>query len=761
MKKLDIYGVPIGLNFNNQQIHKTSFGAIISLIVFIAFGFSFFSAGQELFYRSHPQIITSEQYVRNPQRMNFDKKQQTIMMGFSTTNSKYISDPSIIQVNATLSSVQNIYNETSQSYYKQTTQTPLKIRACQIEDIKVEKIKSFFNILPLNQMLCFDDNQEVYIEGDYAGDFYSRVDVVFNQCVNSTLSNSFVCQPQKNIDLALSNVSFLVYMIDKILDPSNFENPFDYQGINIQSQASNQHPIQYTAYFENYYIESDVGLVQQDIQTKRDFIFTGTDTTNIFNNPNIVMKFTMRPYKNKQLMMQRRYMKFTDLFAQLGGLLKFLTMIGFILSHPIAKLHLNKEIINSLFDFEFLSSDQQQCESKNSDQICVDFMNKENPQNLAKTPTNTNEKNLNPQSMQTVQNTSNQKVQQIHAKFQEILKNQNYSEKRQSKFNENISQIQLKANFDSHESENFSLGVSKFTQSQQYSPNRKKSLSNLISMQLKLQRPTQRQSIQLSENNNQVNEQQITENTQLYGQIISNIQRLLNPIKKFIKLSPFQYISYFFFSFSNKSQEDKTLIKKGIKKVQSRLDIQHILRKLQEIEKLKQIMLDQDQIKLFEILPRPVLNNNQDLTEKKQQNQFYEIKKKSYEEKVEEACSSLINILNKAKKSQRDIQLIQLLDSDVYNIILKSQLQHEKNYVLNENFRNYNENDEILEDKSQNHINQLPLKDSNISIKFQNQKQDLEMPSQKTETSDEIYGVNTDYYFNFYKKYKKNSLNIV
>ncbi|EAR82624.1 zinc knuckle protein, putative (macronuclear) [Tetrahymena thermophila SB210] len=748
MKNFDIYGVPVGVNFNNQQIHKTSFGAIISLFVFIAFGLQFYQTGQELFDRNNPQIITSEQYVRNPQRMDFDKKQQTLMMGFSTTSSKYISDPSIIQVNATLSTIKNVFNETSQSYSKQTTQIPLRIRACKIEDIQVGKLKSFFNLLPLNQMFCFDDNQEVFIEGDYSGDIYTRVDVVFNQCVNSTLNNSVVCQPQKKIDLALSNVSFLVYMIDKILDPSNFENPFDYQGINIQSQASNQHPIQYTAYFENYYIESDVGLIQKDVQKERDFIFTGTDNTIMYNNPNLVMKFTMRPYKNKQILMQRKYMKFTDLFAQLGGLLKFLTMIGFILAHPFAKLHLNKEIINSVFDFEFFSKD---CQKSG----IIQHLKQKNEQKIM----DTQEKNLSPQNIQTTQYQQNQNTEQMNLKLKQILKSKSPIEKRQSNFSRNFENFSQKANSDSEESHNFSLGISKLMQSQ-YSPMRK----NSVFRQIKVDRPIQRQlskSIQLSEGNNKVKEQQITENVQILGQIISNIQRLLNPIKEFIKLSPFQYISYFFFSHSKKSQEDKALIKEGIKKVQSRLDIQHILHKLQEIEKLKQIVLDQDQIKLFEILPRPVLSNSQQLTEQKQSNQYYETKKKTYEEKVEEACSSLINILNKPKKSQRDIQLIQLLDSNIYKIIQQSEQAQERNPpFMTEDFSSkYNQNDEILENNNQQQINTLRLKESNTLLKFQNQNQDLEMFSQKTEISDEI-GVKTDYYFNFYKKCNKNSLNI-
>ncbi|KAL4470928.1 hypothetical protein ABPG72_005962 [Tetrahymena utriculariae] len=296
IKNIDIYGVPIGVNLKNEQTYKTIFGAMMSLQRFILFGFYCYLPCQELFNKSNPQIVTSEEQVLNPQRMDFDKEKQIIMMGFSTAQSQLINDPTIFQVSATQSSVKNFQNETSKAYDKIQQNTLLRIRSCTIDDVKVEKVKCYFSNLKLNQLFCFDDDQEVYVEGDYSGDTYSRVDVSFTQCVNSTSNSQIVCKPQKQIDKVLSNISFLVYMMDKILNPSNFDTPFDIEGFNFLDQASNQQPQQYTAYFENYYIDSDVGIISQDIQKKRDFIFTRTDTTIIYNNPLLIMKFTMRPY---------------------------------------------------------------------------------------------------------------------------------------------------------------------------------------------------------------------------------------------------------------------------------------------------------------------------------------------------------------------------------------------------------------------------------------------------------------------------------
>ncbi|KAL4478685.1 hypothetical protein ABPG74_006920 [Tetrahymena malaccensis] len=196
--------------------------------------------GQDLIYKNNHQVITSEQYVLNPERMVFDNVQQVIMMGFSSPSSQYINDPSIIEVSAILSAIKKVLNLTTQQYDTVTQAFPLEVRSYSINDVKVEKVQDFFSKLPISSLFCFYDNQQIYVEGDYPGDFLSRIDVSFNQSVNSTKSVSVVCKPQKSIGKVLSNLSFLAYMMDKILDPSSYEQPFDYQGFNIQAQTSNQ-----------------------------------------------------------------------------------------------------------------------------------------------------------------------------------------------------------------------------------------------------------------------------------------------------------------------------------------------------------------------------------------------------------------------------------------------------------------------------------------------------------------------------------------
>ncbi|KAL4495280.1 hypothetical protein ABPG73_022325 [Tetrahymena malaccensis] len=561
IKQIDIYGIPVGVNFKNQQIYKTLLGALITVLITIIFVLQCYFSGQNLFQRNDPQVITSEQYVRNPERMNIDNKQQTIMMGLQLDLTNTIYDPSIIQVTAQQAIKNTTFNQTSQTNQTSFYLLPLKIRPCELKDVQNDEVSSFFKNLPLNKLFCFDDNQEIYIEGDYSGDIYSRIDVYFNQCANSTAVDSVICKPQEVIDKSLQNFSFLVYMIDKILDPRQFDQPFDYHGVNIITQASNKQSIQYTTYFENYYIESDIGLVNQDINLKRDFILAGTDTNIVYNTPNLVLQFTMRPQKNKQLMMQRKYTKITDLIAQLSGTLKLLTIVGFLLSYPFAKMNLRREMIDSIFDYEELES------YKNS-----------------------------------------QSIQQ------------------ESKSLQGQKQID-------HNSINF----------QQHYENRK---------------DVENQNIQFS----------------------NNVQE------------------------SNQTE--------------------------------------------------PVLRKSQSEAQKHYGNSYFDLKAKPDEEKVDEAYNSLMKIVKRQKKSQRDLQLIQLLDENIYLNLQNKGLLKRKNQSDENSLGQYSAKDEIIESNS---INQ-EIQESDIQTQEQciNQEQEVVISPFRIVFAEEGT-IKSDKYFKFKKKNIKNS----
>ena len=54
-------------------------------------------------------------------------------------------------------------------------------------------------------------------------------------------------------------------------------------------------------------------------------------------------------------------------------------------------------------------------------------------------------------------------------------------------------------------------------------------------------------------------------------------------------------------------QKKFELLREGENKIRERLDIFNVMKKLREIDKLKMLLLDKDQLTLFDNLPKPVL----------------------------------------------------------------------------------------------------------------------------------------------------------
>ncbi|EAS03086.2 transmembrane protein, putative (macronuclear) [Tetrahymena thermophila SB210] len=79
---------------------------------------------------------------------------------------------------------------------------------------------------------------------------------------------------------------------------------------------------------------------------------------------------------------------------------------------------------------------------------------------------------------------------------------------------------------------------------------------------------------------------------------------------KVLKMQFFDYFTFYLQCFKSIYSEKKKQIKYSKERVKERLDVVYIMQKLVEIDKLKMLVLNEDQIKLFEYLPKPIVHLN-------------------------------------------------------------------------------------------------------------------------------------------------------
>ena len=69
----------------------------------------------------------------------------------------------------------------------------------------------------------------------------------------------------------------------------------------------------------------------------------------------------------------------------------------------------------------------------------------------------------------------------------------------------------------------------------------------------------------------------------------------------------YEYLTYFFCP-CGKTRQKKETVTKAIAKIEERVDPVYILNKMLEIDKLKMVLLKPNQLRLFDFLPKPILN---------------------------------------------------------------------------------------------------------------------------------------------------------
>ncbi|KAL4483017.1 hypothetical protein ABPG74_019043 [Tetrahymena malaccensis] len=166
-----------------------------------------------------------------------------------------------------------------------------------------------------------------------------------------------------------------------------------------------------------------------------------------------------------------------------------------------------------------------------------------------------------------------------------------------------------------------------------------------------------------------------------------------------IKIQTREYLSYYFNCFKSDMSE---LVNFGTKQILGYTDICFIVNKLIELEKLKSVLLNEEQIQLFDFIPKPQINidlikklkmrrfkkiNQQTQTQKSptklfrtqdsmkndqtrnKQFNILSVQNKSNYEKAKEAQVAFNSIYrNQQKQSKIDMKLIQLLDQDLIDL---------------------------------------------------------------------------------------------
>jgi hypothetical protein len=179
---------------------------------------------------------------------------------------------------------------------------------------------------------------------------FSHLTFYLYQCENSTLNNN-ACYPQEIINKELNTFYFHIDSLDHYVDNNNHNQPVKSSRIVVDFPSGKNLHLTANLRYQFLYYTSDNGWFFEDKTTSKnlnlvkDEYFIEDNTNNIFKNElaSISLNFNTR---GLNIGIDRKYMKFQEVIASIGGFLKLILII----TVETSQFYSNYSLLNYLID---------------------------------------------------------------------------------------------------------------------------------------------------------------------------------------------------------------------------------------------------------------------------------------------------------------------------------------------------------------------------------------------------------------------------
>lgn len=351
----DIFGYKPSFLINNSSSFKTTFGALISLLIVGLIITSTWFFGKDVIFRQEPSVIFTTYNDPNPLRINLTDKNFIFAVGVTYPNNTMFIDDKIFTLD-----VQRVTMLRDGNGNFITTTEDLATIQCSQKNITI--VPEYFKNMDLSTLLCIKDTN-TYVKGDYGQEEYSYLHFGFNKCQNTTENNNH-CSSASDMSLHLNGGYISMFMSDSYVVPTNFSYPFATYGKNMYDSMSDNIYKEFNIYLSTVQVKSDQGWLLQDISLDTGFqIATTQQMWDMRDTSDMFYSLNFRCSLNRQVI-SRKYVKVQTVGANVGGVMRFLLIFGELIVYYFRQLNFNEYLANIFYD-----STERDSEKKNESEI--------------------------------------------------------------------------------------------------------------------------------------------------------------------------------------------------------------------------------------------------------------------------------------------------------------------------------------------------------------------------------------------------------
>lgn len=568
IQSFDLFGVRPSVYFKGKAKSSTSFGFCLSflLIIFTSICFGYF--GQDLYYRRSPTQRYHEQYNPTPESITLDPEIDPIILELNSPfGDIYYTDSRLLYATVSQLTISKSSNKTSVIFNEYPMEICTKDHFNKIET----NAKNYFLNKELRNYFCIPkDLKNLTMQGAFDQDLFQTIKFTIYTCSNGTTKND--CFSPETIEETLGRGFVGLYFTDHTIDQTDYKNPKKIQPKEVFTNFVLNSQKEIDIFLRNNYIETDDGVIFESKHVENIISF---DSSKEFDFKTKNPDFLMIYFKVKQMdfFYNREYRKVQDLLAQIGGFINCFWIIAFLLNYLYSNLFMISHIITDVFTVTIPREVQNKAFIPLKTEKLNNLENKNKSENLQLKTQNIE---INPEK---------------HNEIELITKNQPILNP--------TTEHPLKK-----ESSPFEIRDSPL-------------LGNEINLKEIRCSSIEDLTIEKNEFNFSYSTRKIAE--------IEKIQKINQDLKTLeviedLKLGLMDYMHYYTGFFGSPERERKKLIiDKGSKILKTCLDIKFIIQKFYEIEKLKQILLEEKDLIKFDKLPKPELKISQEKNKNKRE----------------------------------------------------------------------------------------------------------------------------------------------
>ncbi len=176
-------------------------------------------------------------------------------------------------------------------------------------------------------------------------------------CSNTIFSNidyqDNICKNETTIEEYLSDLKITFYIINPIINPSDYNNPLTHTLIEMEEFLNPKFKKEIELTFSQLEIQSEIGWLMEDIRTIKSYELQRTNTlinTNLWRRKfNKLLDLSINLSQNLHVY-KRLYIKVQNIAANLGGIIKSLLLIGEVVVYFFSKIEFKEYLVNIFFD---------------------------------------------------------------------------------------------------------------------------------------------------------------------------------------------------------------------------------------------------------------------------------------------------------------------------------------------------------------------------------------------------------------------------